>query len=266
MLALIKRLLIPPGSPLLLAVVGLSVWSVSPAGLGIVAVTPKLGVALVALAVTVLWIASMPMIAEALSRRFAPPPPIPGEDDADAIVVLGCGYRHRSAGYIKPHLSGQALERLHIAARLHKRTGKPVLLAGGDPYQRGSTEAAVMARVMATELGVYPRWLEDHSTTTWENAAYSRPILEPESIRRVFIVAHQLDMPRALAIFTRFGFEPVAAPAGMDAFQSGLTRFIPSTEALGITWYVLYEMIGMLFYRLRPVPRSSTQLAVTDDG
>lgn len=249
----VKLLLTPPGSFLVLAVAGLAVWGASPAALALWLVPPATGIIMVAVAVVGLWLAATPLVADTLTALFAPPPGPPQAEDADAIVVLGCGYRPEPAAYRGPHLAGQSLERLHYAAHLHKTTGKPILVSGGDPHQRGSTEAAVMTRVLAKELGVYAQWAEAESRTTWENAEYSKPILDAESVRRVFIVAHQLDMPRALSVFRRFGFEPVAAPAGMDTSRSGPSRLLPSTDALAITGYVIYEMIGLLYYRLRPV-------------
>jgi len=52
---------------------------------------------------------------------------------ADAIVILGGGVRSQAPEYGgKPNLNAAELERLRHGARLHRATGRPILVTGGS--------------------------------------------------------------------------------------------------------------------------------------
>ena len=63
-----------------------------------------------------------------------------------AIVVLGGGLYPRAVEYGADTVSRRSLERVRYAARLQKRMGKPISLAGGNPGRADSTEAEQMIR------------------------------------------------------------------------------------------------------------------------
>jgi uncharacterized SAM-binding protein YcdF (DUF218 family) len=165
---------------------------------------------------------------------------------AQAIVVLAAG-RLRDA----PEYGGRdipdyiALGRLRYAARLQRETRLPVLVTGGNGTVEDQEwpKAQAMAVALREDFGVPVRWIEGKSRNTAENA---------EAIRRVLLVTDAMHMPRARSAFQQAGFIVVAAPTLFFSHPPlGLSAFLPSAEGLRQSWYAIYELIGIAWYRWR---------------
>ncbi len=172
---------------------------------------------------------------------------------AQAIVVLGGGRVGAAPEYGgRDGPNPQTLARLRYAATLQRASGLPLLVSGGRPDGAAETEAALMARSLRDDFAVPVRWLEDASDNTAENARFSAEHLFAAGIRRVLLVTDAMHMPRSQAIFTRAGFEPLAAPTlflGREPLSA--IDFLPGGEGLRRSHYALHEWIGLLWYRLR---------------
>jgi len=172
---------------------------------------------------------------------------------AQAIVVLAAG-RLRNADEYGGHDIPDyiALARLRYAARLQHETGLPILVSGGRPRGRsGDSEAAGMALALREDFRTPVRWLEDRSTDTAQNAAFSAQQLLPQ-VRRILLVTDAMHMPRAARVFRQHGFEVVPAPTMFfSGGPFGLSQLMPSAEGLRRSYYATYEWIGLAWYRLR---------------
>lgn len=234
--AMVKGLVLPPTGPLLVAFVGM----------GLLARRPRLGRALVLTGLLLLLLLSLPAVGVALLRLVDTSPPLdPARAaTAGAIVILGGGTRHDAPEYGGDTLDTLTLERVRYGARVARLTGLPVLVSGGSVDGR-RTEAAVMQKALADEYGVRVSWMEDRSRNTHENAVRSAEILRAAGIRRVVLVAHSFDMPRATAEFAAAGIETIAAPTGIPAEGApSWPDFVPSVRALQESYYALYEVLG----------------------
>nr|MDT0252602.1 YdcF family protein [Endozoicomonas sp.] len=165
-----------------------------------------------------------------------------------AIVIPGAGLPRRSPEMAGFRPSMYTLERLRYGAWLNKQTDLPILVSGGGVRP----EAATMAQSLKNDFGVTTRWLEDHSTITWENALYSREVL-PDNIQSVIIVTHGWHMARAVLSFERLGFKVTPAPGMLsdpssDSFR--VSRWLPSARHLSDSERALREYIGYLWYWL----------------
>jgi uncharacterized SAM-binding protein YcdF (DUF218 family) len=119
-----------------------------------------------------------------------------------------------------------------------------VLVTGGT-VSEGETEAKLMREALEHEFGVDVRWSEDRSRTTHENAAFSAPLLREAGVRRVVLVAHSFDIPRARAEFAAQGVETIAAPTGIVALHfTSPFDYLPSVAGLQSSYYALYEMLA----------------------
>jgi uncharacterized SAM-binding protein YcdF (DUF218 family) len=174
---------------------------------------------------------------------------------AQAIVVLAAG-RLRDA----PEYGGRdipdyiALGRLRYAARLQRETRLPVLVTGGNGTVEDQEwpKAQAMAVALREDFGVPVRWIEGKSRNTAENADFSADMLRPDAIRRVLLVTDAMHMPRARSAFQQAGFIVVAAPTLFFSHPPlGLSAFLPSAEGLRQSWYAIYELIGIAWYRWR---------------
>lgn len=210
---------------------------------------------LILAAFALLWISSTPYIAdgalhllEARTRPLHKP-----YQDAGAIVVLGAGTYFRAPEYAgQDTVNELALVRLRYGARLHRETGKPVLVTGGKPLGNQISEAQQMKAALEQDFRVPVRWTEDTSDNTFENAHHSFRILQKEGIRKILLVTHAWHMPRSAEVFRRAGFEVIEAPTAFTTrYQTNLMTFLPRAGSLRDSMFFTHEVIGLLWYQIR---------------
>jgi Uncharacterized conserved protein len=245
---MLELLLFPPGGPLLVMAFGLL----------LAARYPPLGLICVALGLLVLYLASIPVTALALMRHLQTYPALLDLDlaaaDKQAIVIVGAGRYRGAPEYGGDTVSRLVLERLRYGAWLHRKTNLPILSAGGKRFPEDRPEAELMREVLVQEFHVPVRWIEDQSRTTFENAQFTRKVLEPEGIRRIFLISHAWHLPRAVAAFRQAGFVVTPAPTAFvlpRRYEKGLCGWIPRPGALVATVFALHELVGTYWYRLR---------------
>lgn len=167
------------------------------------------------------------------------------------VVVLGGGIHSTEV------LTTPAQMRVVEAAKIVKLATQEnrlltVVLSGGFDETLKVSEAQVMKRSLFLELGETGRnhtfVLEDKSLNTYQNAAYTKRILEKKATGPIVLVTSAVHMRRALRTFEAQGFEvcPVAA-----ASPELRTRGLASFRAGAMTVSVLNEHLGMLGYRLK---------------
>lgn len=208
------------------------------AGFLIARTHPRLAWTLLVGSLALLWLFSTPSFARHALRLLESS--VKAVDthaqSADAIVILSGGPPVRPA----------------YGAKLQRETGKPILVTGGNPLGNGFDEAQQMKSVLEREFKVPVRWTEDASTNTLENARYSYRLLQAAGIKRIYLVTHAWHMRRSAMAFESAGFEVIPAPAAFttDA-KTKLLDFLPGADALGDSWIVMHELIGLLWYRLK---------------
>lgn len=149
-----------------------------------------------------------------------------------------------------------ALERrTRHGVALHQAGAASLLaLSGGGPHPR--SEAAAMAD-MARAAGVPETaiLIEDRSRNTFENAAFTVPLLIERGARRVVLVSDFYHLPRARLMFHLAGLTvaAVAAPPSPP-----LRRLFPMIlrEAAAITLSLFLTTIGAHKRALRNKPLS----------
>ncbi len=241
--ALVKAVILPPGSLVLLMVAALALW----------VRRPRLARRLLLAATVLTWVLSLPLVAGSLLALLQSEP-LPRDfafGRVQAIVVLGAGRYRNAPEYQGDTANALALERLRYAAWLQRKSGLPVLVSGGSP-DGDTPEALFMKTVLEQEFGVPVRWVESGSRTTWENARESRRILAAEGIDTILLVTHAWHMPRARYAFEQAGFRVVPAGTRFHRGDGSLLRdVLPDARALQESRYALHELIGLIWYRLR---------------
>ena len=212
------------------------------------------------LAVLLLYVASMPVVGDALLLRLEgrhPPRPIADLAPADVAIVLGGALGQPLPPRVEPDL-GEPGDRILHAWRLW-REGKVarVLVTGGNwPWQSSVAPEAALIADLLEELGVPSAAIlvETRSRNTYENALESRAIWKEQGFRSGYLVTSAAHMPRALAVFRKAGL-PVE-PSETDLrvrtpiYESALD-LLPDADALDRTDDAVREAIGLLVYRLR---------------
>lgn len=145
------------------------------------------------------------------------------------VIVLGC----RVYG---EYASLSLLERLYAAESYLKENPEAVcILSGGQGAGEDISEAECMYRYL-TEQGIEPErlYLEDTSTSTRENMAFSKEIIETEGLStNVAIVTNEYHEYRANVIAEEQGLDAASVPA--------------STAIWLLPGYYVRELYGVLY-------------------
>ena len=217
----------------------------------------------------ILWVASTPVVGftlqESLAARYAPVPPEQAQI-ASAIVLLG--------GAVAPGTPprnwaeiNESADRIAHAARLYRAGKAPLVVATGgaeSPSAAVQNPADTTADVLV-EWGV-PReaiLLERESRTTYENAIYTRKMLDARGIDGpVLLVTSATHMWRSMAVFESAGLRaiPAATDYGPGRIDLGdLRAWLPDAGVLHGTDGAIKEYLGMFVYRLRGQIRGGTR-------
>jgi uncharacterized SAM-binding protein YcdF (DUF218 family) len=229
---LLKELILPPASPLILALLGVVLLKAR----------PRLARIFIVVGLASLWLLSTPIVADALTALVELYPPLDFHQAAErqAIVILGGGGQRAFAPeYQGPAAEPLLLERLSYGAYIAKKTGLPVLVTGF------SIEARAMHDSLQRNFGLETRWVDDQAYDTFQNARNSARILTAEGVHRIILVTHATHMRRSVREFTDAGFDVVPAPVGMLAVRDfGVLRYFPNPDALLRSHIAIYELIG----------------------
>ncbi len=219
-----------------------------------------LGVSLVAFALVVLFVLGMPLSGKHMLMRIEAPfhngvvSDNGSKDEAQAIVILGGGRYKDAPEYGEDTVSSLTLERLRYGAHLARRTNLPVIVSGGSVFGEKQSEAVLMQRVLERDFHVKPKWVEDSSRNTFENAVHTKKLLTESGIKRVYLVTHAWHMPRAQWSFSEAGLEVVPAPMGFTTVGKddlGPLGYLPSATGLQDSTLALREYIGFFWYKGR---------------
>ncbi|MFV1959458.1 MAG: YdcF family protein [Planctomycetota bacterium] len=250
-LQVLTRLAVPPGSLLLLALIGLVFrllgWK-------------KSALLCVAVAFAGLWALSTPKVADALARGLesqVEARPVEQAAEVDAIVVLGGGLAPALQPRLGPDLN-EAADRILHAARLYRAGKAPLVVATGGyaPWTGGAPPEGEGMADLLVEWGV-PResiLVETGSRDTHENVVRVAKLLDEHHARRILLVTSALHMPRALAVFKRTGLVVIPSPTDFQAVEGGqetILDWVPRAHALDVSARALHEHIGRLWYDLR---------------
>ncbi len=201
-----------------------------------------------------------------LQGSFAMEPPLAWAS-RNAIIVLGSGTVRPNDEALQPLLFANG--RLLRAAQLYqscKRAGKDchLFVSGGDSQGHGEAEAAVYARVLR-ELGIpdADMTVEGRSLSTWQNAQFSRPLLEKFAPQHMVLVTSGVHMRRSLLYFRHFGIvpQPVVGdwtPTVTVPFPSAWNIAMADVsfhEYLGIARYYVYNLLGINAPKAPPLDR-----------
>lgn len=235
-------LLLPPTSLLLIALValvGLRSW-------------PRARLLVIAASLGTLLALSLPVVAFALLRAIEPPPlDEKALATAQAIVILGGGRNRTAPEWGGVTVNGFTLQRVRYGARLARASALPVLVTGGAPEGAGAAEGQLMRAILTDEFGISPRWTDNASFNTRENARFAAEQLKPLGLTRVVLVTDAWHCARAGAEFARHGLDVTLAPTGiLGARPFSLYQLVPNVESLRYAHIALREWLGAIWYRM----------------
>jgi uncharacterized SAM-binding protein YcdF (DUF218 family) len=203
------------------------------------------GVTVLFLAIAVLPVARW--VGAPLERRFPQPSHLPSH--VDGVIVLGGAIDPKTTGRRGiPALNAEAdrmtqflrLARLYPEARL-------VFSGGGysrDPKQTEAWAAQIFFRQQGLDL---QRILfEDRSLDTYENALFSKALVQPRPGQVWLLIATAEDVPRCMGVFRKLGWPVIPVPVAYKADFSS-QNFAANLRLLDNS---VHEWLGLLAYRL----------------
>ncbi|MBE2898130.1 YdcF family protein [Pasteurellaceae bacterium 20609_3] len=207
------------------------------------------------LGIGLLFLLSTPFVAHHLQKSLTAHLTLPTLEQfkqGDLIVVLGGGVRESDLGIHECTIGGMPLERMRFGAQLHKKTGLPLLVTGGSLFDC-EAEADAMAREYHYYFNIQPKWIENKSHTTTENARLSREVLEKDGIKNptIVLVTNDWHMQRAKFLFERQGFTVLPGMVNTQMeLDSGVINYIPQASALTSSQQALKEWLGYWVLKL----------------
>ena len=217
-----------------------------------VPVAGRLGSRLLNISIVLVVVAMTPLGANALVRWLERPAHTSvacAEEPDRSIVVLAGGLQRpvRRADDFEA-LAWDSTRRVFglLQSGLAK-PGRPVVFVGGDePVGVAAVMGALASRADPTLTDVS---IEPGSRTTWENA---RTLADRTAVRRIVLVTGALHMRRAAFSFERHGFDVCRLPVDSRYVSpGGIGYFVPQHSAVSKAEAALYELIGLIAYRLR---------------
>lgn len=203
----------------------------------------------------VMWLLSCQAVAIWLSLHLLPQvSPVNADDvkraQVQAIVVLGGGVENEAVEYGGPTLSPDAMSRLLYGVHLSRSTQLPLAYTGGIGWagSSGQTSEAEVANIALTRLGLpAPRWQENQSRDTRENALLTAALLRGDHITHIALVTHAWHMPRSVRQFEAAGLQVTPAPMGfVRSDLSSWLQWLPSGKGLRDSGWVVREWLGLL--------------------
>jgi uncharacterized SAM-binding protein YcdF (DUF218 family) len=229
--SILRNLILPPAGLVILAFVGLllSRWH------------RRLGNALIATSLGLIWLGSLPVVANWLQRQAERYPPLDLSKpvNAQAVVILAGGSERTAPEYGGPAIAGDTLERVDYGAYIARRTSLPVLVTGSND------EAEAMRATLMRSFNITPRWVDTRSGDTFDNARFSARLLRADHVSRIILVTTGMHEWRAVHEFMAAGLQVVPAPVGNRIPQQlHVESFVPAVNALMHSHEAIYELIG----------------------
>ena len=244
-MGIVKALILPPGNILILLMLAfvllLTRWK-------------QLGIKLFALGIIVFYCQSTFFFVDKLVNLYVPSyPPVDAikhdSNAPQAIVVLGCRYLCTA-------------HRLRYAVQLSRfQPSLPLILSGGHASSTSNQASTLLVNQFPSELleryqSLPPLYFEKNSRNTYDNARETVKLMNTEGLPlSIILVTDPVHMRRAAYTFQQFNFDVIPAPPHSyrkpNPELKGVTYFLPSINAFKSSNNILYEMIGMVWYRLR---------------
>lgn len=187
-----------------------------------------------------------------LEQRFARPD-LSGRD-VDGIIVLGGAEDARVTAGRHVHAFNETGERITEAAALALRypRAKLVFTSNAIDYRGARATGADAAGLVFRALGISADRLvpESASRNTWENAVYTKALVQPQPGQRWLLVTSANHMPRAMGAFRKVGFpvEPWPVDYRTADERDSYRIFEAPSEGLRRLELAVHEWIGLITY------------------
>ena len=245
---LIRELILPPGSLILLLVIAA----------GLLNRRPDWSRRIVLFVIATLYLLSIPLTSKRLTSSLQSVPALEMgtlvEFKPDLIVVPGAGVRYDAPefGGLTVPASGST-QRLYYAAYLARKSKLPILVSGGYGDKPTQSEAHAMATTLR-DWGFQEIIEESASKNTMENAVFSFDLVHSEGYKKILLVTSANHAERAEWAFRKAGFQVLSAPTGFRSdgpWEKGILNLVPTHGHFNESAAALRAHLSGLWYKLR---------------
>lgn len=200
------------------------------------------------------WTSTGALLLHPLEDHFSRPNPAP--EQVAGIIVLGGGFEgavNLARGGYELNASGDRYVEAAILARRYPQARIVVTGGTGTLVLEGEGDGATAPRLLIA-LGVEPERLvlENDSRNTYENAQFTKALVNPRADETWLVVTSAFHMPRSIGLFRKVGFDVMPWPA--DYRTAGTERFGPAqdnvADSLQNLSIAIREWTGLLAYRM----------------
>lgn len=163
-----------------------------------------------------------------------------------ALILLGAGLEKNKSS-IQPTIL--AYSRILEAYRIYNTAKEndihyKIIITGGDVRKYGTSEAEVYGKTLE-DMGVNKDdlILETNSLNTYQNAEYTKKIVQHLPYKQYLLVTSSLHMERSLIYFNRFGINVI--PAISDT-PKPMANWIPTAYNLVLLSFAIHEYQSIL--------------------
>jgi uncharacterized SAM-binding protein YcdF (DUF218 family) len=194
----------------------------------------------------------MLLIAPLEDRFPLPPSDLP---PPEGIIVLGGAINDQASAARGETVFDEGGERLTEAVVLAKRypQARVVYTSGSASFTGATSTEALQGRKLMSQMGIAPErvTIEDKSRNTDENARFTAAIAHPQASQQWIIVTSAFHMPRAMGVFEKAGFHPIAYPVAFRTLgrsRDDLRLTFEPARNLRNFEVAVHEWIGLAAY------------------
>lgn len=176
-------------------------------------------------------------------------------EEVAGIVVLGGAFDTRIARTREEPEMNDAADRVTAAVALSRRypQARIVFSGGSAAVFAEDIPESVPAREMFLSLGLSPDRLvlEERSRNTYENAVFSRELVDPQPGETWVLVTSAFHMARSVGCFRTAGFDVVPFPVDYRTPAGGAVWQPSSATIRNVekVHFAIREYIGLIAYR-----------------
>ncbi|MGC9384238.1 MAG: YdcF family protein [Kosmotogaceae bacterium] len=174
-----------------------------------------------------------------------------GSINLDVIAVLGGGIIQTPYG---EQTSQSTINRLMEGYNLYKKTGKKIIVTGGEPLGREATSEGLVMKDTLISWGVSEEDIivDRTARNTMENTEFIAEACKDNNWKNVMLVTSAVHMPRAVTSLEKYSLNIYPWPSDYLYETNSLSwiDFLPTRDALEANLAAIHEFIGSIWYRI----------------